>query len=91
MYLYGYLDEFYNEVRNDFDCKLENLLLEVNKKILGKMKERKIRKNALARALGVHPACVTDYFNRRSGMRLDTLARICVVLGCDVKIDLVDS
>jgi len=79
------------EREDDFDFKLEQLVLGLTEQIAKAMHEEGITRADLARRLNVNPAAITRILRGDSSFRLRTLLAIADALGRRLKVDLVGS
>jgi len=74
----------------DFDFRLETLILNITEKICTRMQQKKINRTRLAEKLKVSPPAVTKILNGNSNFTLKTLLSIADALDLELKIDFVD-
>jgi transcriptional regulator with XRE-family HTH domain len=77
------LDSF----KDDFEFRLETLILELTEKICVRMEQKKISRTILAELLEVTPAAVTKILNGNSNFTLKTLLSLADALETEIKID----
>lgn len=73
------LDEF----KDDFDFRLETLILDLTDDICRKMEQKNITRADLARKLDISPAAVTKILNGNSNFTLKTILKIAMALDTD--------
>jgi transcriptional regulator with XRE-family HTH domain len=73
--------------KDDFEFRLETLILDLTEKICTRMDQKKISRTKLARLLEVTPAAVTKILNGNSNFTLKTLLSIADALESEIKID----
>lgn len=73
--------------KDDFEFRLESIILELTESICKKMKEKNIGRSKLAQLLGVSPAAVTKILNGNSNFTLKTLLSLADSLDLSLKID----
>jgi len=83
-----WFQEMLDKYRDDFEFRLEELILDFTEKIVQKMHEQDISRAELARRLGVSRAFVTKLLNGNPNLTIKTMMSIADVLGCDLNIDL---
>lgn len=83
-----WFQEMLDKYRDDFEFRLEELILDFTEKIVQKMREQDISRAELARRLGVSRAFVTKLLNGNPNLTIKTMMSIADVLGCDLNIDI---
>lgn len=73
-------------VRDTFDYRLENILLDVGENIALFMEEKKLSRAQMAKRLGVSRAYVTKILNGNPNLTIKTLLKLSDVLEKDLKI-----
>ena len=82
-----WLQKKIQEFKNDFDYKLESLILDITEKISKRMSEKNINRSKLAGLLDVSPPAVTKILNGNSNFTLKTLLSISNALDLNLNID----
>lgn len=80
-----------DSIKNEFDFRLESLILDITEKISMKMKKKGMNRVKLARTLNVTPPAVTKILNGTSNFTLKTLLSIADALDFNLKIDFEDK
>ena len=78
-------------IKNEFDFRLESLILDITEKISIKMKQKGINRVKLAQSLNVSPPAVTKILNGTSNFTLKTLLSLADALDFKLKIDFEDK
>jgi len=73
--------------KEDFDFRLETLILDLTETISRKMEERNLNRTKLAELLGISPPAVTKILNGNSNFTLKTLLSLADALQLDLKIE----
>jgi len=73
--------------KDDFEFRLESLILDITESISKKMIERKINRSKLAELLDVSPPAVTKILNGNSNFTLKTLLSLSDALDVDLKVE----
>ncbi len=73
--------------KDDFEFRLESLILDITDNICREMEHSEINRVELAERLNVSPPAVTKILNGNSNFTLKTLLSISDALGLDLKID----
>jgi transcriptional regulator with XRE-family HTH domain len=81
------LDSF----RDDFEFRLESLILNITENISKRMVEKKINRSSLAEKLNVSPPAVTKILNGSSNFTLKTLLSLSDALDLDLNIEFKDK
>lgn len=76
-----------NELQNDFDFRLEKIILDVTEKISIRMKQKKLSRVKFAEKLKVSPPAVTKILDGNSNFTLRTLLSLADALELNLKID----
>lgn len=84
-YLNWFKDKF-DELKNDFDFRLEELLLDITENITKLMIQKKLSRIKFAKKIGVSTSVVTKILDGNSNFTLKTLLSISDALDCDLKI-----
>jgi len=74
----------------DFEFRLETLILNITEKICERMQQKKINRTRLAEKLKVSAPAVTKILNGNSNFTLKTLLSVADALDLELKIDFVD-
>ena len=77
--------------KDDFEFRLETLIIDLTERICFKMKEKEINRIDLAGLLNVSPPAVTKILNGSSNFTLKTLLSLSDALGQDIEISFVDK
>ena len=77
--------------KDDFDFRLETLILEITEKICARMNEKEINRKRLSELLNVSPPAVTKILDGNSNFTLKTLLSLSDALGMELKIDFVEK
>jgi len=77
-----------DSLKDDFEFRLESLILDITESISKKMIERKINRSELAELLNVSPPAVTKILNGNSNFTLKSLLSLSDALNLDLKIEL---
>ena len=77
------LDSF----KDDFEFRLESLIIDLTENICREMKHNKINRVRLAEKLNISPPAVTKILNGNSNFTLKTLLSLSDALELDLKID----
>jgi transcriptional regulator with XRE-family HTH domain len=83
-------DWFKNKIesfKDDFDFRLEALILDITEKICEKMNEKEINRSRFAELLNISPPAVTKILNGNANFTLKTLLSLADTLELDLKID----
>lgn len=80
--------EFFKE---DFEFRLETLILDLTEKICDKMQRKNINRTRLSELLNVSPPAVTKILNGTSNFTLKTLLSLADALEFDLKIEFVEK
>jgi transcriptional regulator with XRE-family HTH domain len=72
--------------KDDFEFRLETLILELTEKICKRMNEKKINRTHFAERLNITPPAVTKILNGNSNFTLKTLLSIADALELNLKI-----
>jgi transcriptional regulator with XRE-family HTH domain len=83
----SWLQKKIEEFKDDFDYKLESLILNITEKISKRMSEKKINRSSLAGLLGVSPPAVTKILNGNSNFTLKTLLSISDALDMNLAVN----
>ena len=75
-----------NTLHEDFDFRLETLILELTENICEQMKRQDINRTEFAKCLNISPPAVTKILNGSSNFTLRTLLSIANALECDLVI-----
>lgn len=75
------------EVENDFDYRLERMILELTESICQRMGELPITRSQLASKLNVSPAAVTKILDGNSNFTLKTLLSLSDALDSNLKVE----
>jgi len=73
--------------KDDFDFRLETIILDLTEKISKRMKEKNINRIKLAELLQVSPSAVTKILNGSSNFTLKSLLSLVDALELDLKIE----
>ena len=73
--------------KEDFDFRLETLILDLTETISKKIEENNLNRTKLAELLGVSPPAVTKILNGNSNFTLRTLLALADALELDLKIE----
>jgi len=76
---------------DDFDFRLEKIILNITEQICKKMKEKNINRSRLAEILNVSPAAVTKILNGNSNFTLRTLLSLSDALDSELTVQLRDN
>ncbi len=68
------------QFENDFDFRLESIILDITEKICEKIEQKKINRSEFAEVLGVSKPAVTKILNGSSNFTLRTLLSIADAL-----------
>lgn len=85
----NWLKKKIEEFKDDFEFRLESLILSITETISKSMKQRKISRTQLAERLNVSPPAVTKILNGSSNFTLKTLLSISDALDMDLVIDFI--
>jgi transcriptional regulator with XRE-family HTH domain len=77
--------------KDDFDFRLETVILNLTERICGKMKQKSINRTELAGLLNVSPPAVTKILNGNSNFTLKTLLSLSDALGQNLEINFIDK
>lgn len=77
--------------KDDFNFRLETLILDLTEKICIKMEQKNINRTRLSDLLNVSPPAVTKILNGNSNFTLKTLLSMSDALDLELKIDFVDK
>jgi transcriptional regulator with XRE-family HTH domain len=83
-------DWFKNKIesfRDDYEFRLEALILDITEKFCEKMNEKEINRSRLAELLSISPPAVTKLLNGNANFTLKTLLSLADTLELDLKID----
>lgn len=83
-------DWFKNKIesfKDDFEFRLEALILDITEKICEKMNEKEINRSRFAELLNISPPAVTKILNGNANFTLKTLLSLADTLELDLKID----
>ncbi len=83
----NWFKEKLNEFQNDFDFRLEKLILDVTEKISKRIKQKKLSRVKFAEKLKVSPPAVTKILDGNSNFTLRTLLSLADALELNLKID----
>ncbi|HIJ36200.1 MAG TPA: XRE family transcriptional regulator [Deltaproteobacteria bacterium] len=78
-------------LKEDFDFRLETLILDITEQICKRMKKKVINRTRLRELLNVSPPAVSKILNGNSNFTLKTLLSMSDALGLDLKIDFVEK
>ena len=78
-------------LKDDFEFRLETLILDLTEKICARMKQKEINRTRLSELLNVSPPAVSKILNGNSNFTLRTLLSLSDALGLDLKIDFVEK
>jgi len=78
-------------LKDDFEFRLETLILDLTEKICARMKQREINRTRLSELLNVSPPAVSKILNGNSNFTLRTLLSLSEALGLDLRIDFVEK
>jgi len=78
-------------IKDEFDFRLESLILDITEKISIKMKQKGMNRVKLAQSLNVSPPAVTKILNGTSNFTLRTLLSLADALDFNLKIDFEDK
>jgi transcriptional regulator with XRE-family HTH domain len=78
-------------IKNEFNFRLESLILDITEKISIKMKQKGMNRVQLAQSLNVSPPAVTKILNGTSNFTLKSLLSIADALDFNLKIDFEDK
>jgi len=73
--------------KDDFDFRLETIILDLTEKISKRMKEKNINRIKLAELLKVSPPAVTKILNGSSNFTIKSLLSLADALELDLKMD----
>lgn len=73
-------------MKEDFDFRLESIILDITEKICAKMEQKNINRAGFAEILGVSKPAVTKILNGNSNFTLKTLLSIADALELDLRI-----
>ena len=73
--------------KDDFDFRLETLILKITESIAKRIKEKSLKRSDLANLLKVSPPAVTKILNGNSNFTLKTLLAISDALDLDLQIE----
>lgn len=74
-------------LKDDFEFRLETIILDLTEKISKRMKEKNLNRTNLAELLKVSPPAVTKILNGNSNFTLKTLLSLADALQLQLKID----
>jgi len=77
--------------KDDFDFRLETLILNITERICKRMEQKKINRTELADLLNVSPPAVTKILNGNSNFTLKTLLSLADVLEQELEINFGDK
>lgn len=77
--------------KDDFNFRLETLILDLTEKFCIKMEQKNINRTRLSDLLNVSPPAVTKILNGNSNFTLKTLLSMSDALDLELKIDFVDK
>jgi transcriptional regulator with XRE-family HTH domain len=78
-------------LEEDFDFRLESIILDLTEKITKTMRRKGINRTGLADRLNVSPPAVTKILNGNSNFTLRTLLSLADVLEMELQVDLRDK
>lgn len=81
-----WFEKMLDTVKDSFEFRFETIILDITEQIAKRMKERRINRTQLAKALDVSPAAVTKILNGNSNFTLRTLLTIGDALDLDLAI-----
>jgi len=77
--------------KDDFEFRLEGIILDITEMISKRMLQKKLNKSAFARKLNVSPAAVTKILNGTSNFTLRRLLSIAETLDLELKVGFLDK
>lgn len=77
--------------KDDFDFRLEKIILNITEKISERMIQKKLNRSSFARVLNVSPPAVTKIFNGTDNFSLRRLLAMADALDLDLQINLVEK
>ena len=80
-----------DSVKDEFDFRLESLILDITEKISMRLKQKGMNRVKLAEALNVSPPAVTKILNGTSNFTLKTLLSLADALDFSLKVDFEDN
>lgn len=86
--LENWFGKLIEEYKDDVDFITEGIVLNLNEKIVSKMKDLRISRADLARRLGVTKAFVTKLLNGNHNLTVKTMVSIAKALESDLTLDL---
>lgn len=86
--LENWFGKLLEEYKDDVDFITEGIVLNLNEKIVSKMKDLRISRADLARKLGVTKAFVTKLLNGNHNLTVKTMVSIARALESDLTLDL---
>ena len=78
-------------LKEDFEFRLETIILDLTERICAKMEQKNINRTRLSDLLNVSPPAVTKILNGNSNFTLKTLLSLSDALELDLKIDFVEK
>jgi len=81
------IDKKIESYKDDFEFRLESIILELTETIARRIKEKNINRSKLAELLGISSATVTKILRGNSNLTLKTLLALADALELDLKID----
>jgi transcriptional regulator with XRE-family HTH domain len=76
-----------NSIKDEFDFRLESLILDITERIAIRMKQKGISRIKLAKSLNVSPPAVTKVLNGTSNFTLKTLLSLADALDFSLKVE----
>lgn len=82
-----FFENYLENIKDDFDYKLESLSLDVTEKILETMEKKNISRKQLADSIGVNRSSVSRLLNQGSNITIKRLLAIAEALDHEISID----
>ena len=86
-----WLEKKLEQFENDFDFRIESIILDITERICEKLEQKNISRAKFAELLGVSPPAVTKILNGNSNFTLKTLLSIADALELDLKVQFAEK